>query len=550
MVLKDLTVAPPRRWSDELGGIRWLPRLIDKARAALHGSLGDYYYGQCPMDRGLLLALGLSYPQFTAIVREAGDNDERVLELLEQRAPDGLELARRWSEKLPERHRFFFFLLDVDDGHSDGPVQAFRGLIRFLATLISRYVRYRSPMRGALIGLEAKAERDGVKAQEARGAEEEPYRWLTPQTLDYSWKILLSVFLIILIFGHVINFIETIGEIFLIIVGAIFFAYLIYPVIRWLNRKLPLIVSILIVYAALAAILAVSLMYLIPAISAETGSLVRSWPSIQAKLAAYVNDPTNPVFAHAPPHIREQIARLPQTIVAWLQKNGAAAFGNAIAVLLGTFAFIGACIIVPVLGAYLLNDSEMIKRFFMGFIPQRNREATLSLLAELEEVIGGFIRGQLLVGVTVGILIAIGLTLVGEPYAILIGAVAGLLDFIPYIGPAIAALPAVTIGFISGGVPLAIKAIIVFVLANQAEGHLIAPNIVSRTIKLSPSAVVVAILIGAKLYGIPGMFIAVPVAAIIRVLLLHIIPGSVSRDEAKPVLTKDPRETVEEAAAP
>lgn len=512
--------------------------------------MGDYYYGQCPLDRALLLALGLSYAEFTALVRQAGEDDERVLELLERRVPEGVELARRWSEKLPQKHRFFFFLLDLDDGHNDGPMQAFRGVIRFLASLISRYVRYRWPMRGALLGLEAKAERDGARAQEARGAEEEPYRWLTPRTLDYSWKILLSLFLIVLIFGHVISFIENIGEIFLIIVGAIFFAYLIYPLIRWLNRKLPLIVSILIVYAVIAGIVVVSLMYLIPAISAETGALVRSWPGIQAKLEAYVRNPNNPIFVHTPPNLREQIARFPETIAAWLQKNGAAAFGNAITVLIGTVSFIGACIIVPVLGAYLLNDSEMIKRFFMGFIPHRNREGTLELLAELEQVIGGFIRGQLLVGITVGILIAIGLTLVGEPYAILIGALAGLLDFIPYIGPAIAAVPAVTIAFVSGGVPLAIKAIVVFVLANQAEGHLIAPNIVSRTIKLSPSAVVIAILIGAKLYGVPGMFIAVPVAAIIRVLLLHIIPGSVSRDEAKPVLTKDPRETIEEAAAP
>jgi predicted PurR-regulated permease PerM len=549
VVFKDLTVTAPRRWSDELGGIQWLPRLIDKARAALHGRLGDYYYGQCPLDRGLLLALGISYAEFTNIVREAGENDERVLELLQARNADGVELARRWSQRLPKR-RFFLFLLDLDDGHNGGPLHAFRGVIRFFASLISRYVRYRWPMRGALIGLEAKAERDGARAEAARGAEEEPYRWLTAQNLDFSWKILLSIFLIVLIFGYIIRFIENIGEIFLIIVGAIFFAYLIYPVIRWLNGRLPLLVSILIVYAVLAAIVAVGLTYLIPTISAETASLVKSWPTMQTKLAAYVQDPNNPLFKHAPANIRNEIARLPQTLVTWVQTHGASAFGNAVSVVIGTVAFIGACIIVPVLGAYLLNDSETIKRFFMGFIPQRRRDATLNLLAELEEVIGGFIRGQLLVGVSVGILIAIGLMLVGEPYAILIGAIAGLLDFIPYIGPVIAALPAVTIGFISGGVPLAIKVIVVFVLANQAEGHIIAPNIVSRTIKLSPSAVVVAILIGGKLYGVPGMFIAVPVAAIIRVLLLHVIPGSVSRDEAKPVLTKDPRETAEEAAAP
>ncbi len=140
--------------------------------------------------------------------------------------------------------------------------------------------------------------------------------------------------------------------------------------------------------------------------------------------------------------------------------------------------------------------------------------------------------------------------MIGEPYAILIGAIAAVLDFIPYIGPVIASIPALTIGFVVGGFPLALKVGIVFLLANQAEGHIIAPNIVSRTIQLSPSAVVIAILIGGDLYGIIGMFIAVPVAGIIRVILLHIIPGSVSRDEARPVLTKDPHDAVEEAAAP
>ena len=181
----------------------------------------------------------------------------------------------------------------------------------------------------------------------------------------------------------------------------------------------------------------------------------------------------------------------------------------------------------------------------MGFIPEKRRDATLGLLAELEEVLGGFIRGQLLVGVTVGLIISVGLMLAQVPYAILIGAVAGALDLIPYIGPVIAFVPAFAIGYSSGGIHEAILVTVVFVVANQLEGHVIAPNIVSRTIKLSPSAIVLAVLIGGELYGVPGMFIAVPIAGIIRVLLLHVIPGSVSREEAKPVLTKDPQEVVE-----
>jgi predicted PurR-regulated permease PerM len=472
-----------------------------------------------------------------------------VLEMLEAASPDRLQLARRWSEHLPRR-RFFLFILDLDDGYYGGPLEWFRGVIRVLYGWVVHYIRYRWPAQGALIGLEVEKQQEGIKNEAARGTEEEPYRWLTAQTLDYSWKILLSVLLIIMIFSYVIRFVERIGIIFLIIIGAIFFAYLVYPIVKWLNRKLPLIVAILLVYAVIAGLIVLGLLYLIPAVSSELATLVRDWPAIQGKIVAWVESPNNQLLHHAPKFVRDQIAAAPREIVTWIQKNGAQAAGNALMVVVGTAAFIGACIAIPVLGAYLLYDSETIKRFFMGFIPAARRDSTLTLLGELESVIGGFIRGQLLVGLSVGILIAIGLTLVGEPYAILIGAIAGALDLIPYIGPVIAAIPAFTIAFIGGGLPLAVKVAIVFVLANQAEGHIIAPNIVSRTIQLSPSAVVVAILIGGELYGIIGMFIAVPVAGIIRVLLLHVIPGSVSRDEAKPVLTKDPRDSAEEPAAP
>ena len=547
---KDLRAEPPRRWSEEIDGIAWLPRMIDKARAAMHGTLGDYLYGQSPFDRGLLAALGLTYRDFTTIVRRAGNDDDKVVALLQlQCGKEHIDLARRWSHELHARHRPMLYLIDLDDGYAGGPLQAFRGLVRFGAIVWARYLRYRSPARAAFIGLEVNLQRSAAKADAARGAQEAPYQWLTEARLTFALKLLLTIVLAAIIVGAILQFVQRIGVIAIIIIGAIFFAYLVYPLVRWLNHKLPLIVAILLVYAALAGIVIAGMMYLIPTGTNEVTLLIHQWPAIQAKLVYFLRDPNNKVLAHMPTFIREQLARLPLTVPQWLQKHGLSAFGNAITVLLTTVAFLGGAVAIPVLGAYLLYDSETIKRFFIGFIPPDQRESALDLLSELETVIGGFIRGQLLVGVTVGILIAIGLVIIGEPYAIVIGAAAGLLDFIPYIGPVIAALPAVILAIVSGGVPLMVKVLIVFVVANQAEGHLIAPNIVSRTIALSPSAVVLSILIGGELYGIVGMFVAVPIAGVIRVILLRIIPGSVSREEAKPVLTKDPHDSIEEAAS-
>ena len=118
MESKDLTTQPPRRWSEELGGIKWLPRLIDKTRAAIAGTLGCYLYGQSPVDRALLRALGLRYRDFTKIVSNALTDDD-VFRQVSMASPEGIDRARAWSRTLAQRHRLFMFVLDLDDGYLD-----------------------------------------------------------------------------------------------------------------------------------------------------------------------------------------------------------------------------------------------------------------------------------------------------------------------------------------------------------------------------------------------------------------------------------------------
>ena len=120
MQAKDLFHQAPRRWSDTLDGIRWLPRLIDKARAAAAGSLGDYLYGQSPVDRGLLHALALSHRAFAQIVAAAPD-DAAVLATLKGGSSDDLAAARAWSDAFPRTHRVLSWVFDVDDGYLGGP---------------------------------------------------------------------------------------------------------------------------------------------------------------------------------------------------------------------------------------------------------------------------------------------------------------------------------------------------------------------------------------------------------------------------------------------
>ena len=107
--------SPPRRWSDELDGIRWLPRLIDKAKMDSGGAIGAYLFGHSPIDRALLVRLGVTTAEFAAIVAASPD-DAAVLSALRSRGFDDARV-RRWSARLPAPYQVFIRIIDVDDGY-------------------------------------------------------------------------------------------------------------------------------------------------------------------------------------------------------------------------------------------------------------------------------------------------------------------------------------------------------------------------------------------------------------------------------------------------
>jgi len=372
-----------------------------------------------------------------------------------------------------------------------------------------------------------------------------PYPWFTEQRLTFFLKVLLAVVLSLYLLGFVWEAVSRIKTIFILLIAAVFFAYIIYPLVRWMNRKLPLLVAVLLVYLAILVVVMLTLWIVIPPLTDDIAQLVRAYPTIVHRIGAFVNDPKNVVLQHAPPQVRQELTKVPDQIIGWAQMHGVQAAQHALTIILSTATLLAACVVVPVLAAYLLLESENLKRILLGLIPLPKREATLDMLSEIERVIGGFIRGQLLVGASIGILITIPLLIMHVPYAILIGVIAGLLDLIPYVGPVIAFIPAFLIALLNNGAVTALGVAIVFVAANQLEGHIIAPNIVSKTIELRPLAVLLAILIGAELGGILGMFLAVPAVGILRVLLSHIAPPKASAEEAKAVLTPAPRESLE-----
>lgn len=376
------------------------------------------------------------------------------------------------------------------------------------------------------------------------------WQWFTEERVSYWLKVLLLVVLAAYVAGGILTFLARIESITIIIIVAIFLAYVLYPAVRALNGRLPLIAAVLIVYAGLILVVAALVAFVLPGLSNDITAIAQGYPTAVNSLHAEMHQPTNSLTERMPHWLRETISGVPDQMSAWFVVHRYDAAMGALSVLATTMTALAGLIIVPVLSAYILLDSENLKRYFVALIPQAKRDGTLSILTELEEVIGGFIRGQLLVGASVGMLITIMLLVMHVPYAMLIGVAAAILDIVPYIGAVITFVPAVVLAFLTHGPANALIVAALFIGIFELEGHLIAPSIVSKTVSLSPLSVLLAILIGGELMGIVGMFIAVPIAGMLRVLAFHIVPAKVSLEEAQPALTEAPRESTELGDAP
>ncbi|MBV8374535.1 MAG: AI-2E family transporter [Candidatus Eremiobacteraeota bacterium] len=220
---------------------------------------------------------------------------------------------------------------------------------------------------------------------------------------------------------------------------------------------------------------------------------------------------------------------MPIQMADWIKMRGLQAFGQIFTVLAGTVAIVALFVIVPMTTAYLLLDLDHLKAILASVVPADRWRATTELLADVDGVIGGFIRGQLLVAVTVGILITIAMVLLRVPYPYLWGLLAVVGDLVPYVGAVVAAIPAIVSALLTNGWLNALLVTAAFVLIYEVEGHFLAPNIVGKQVKLSAFAVIVALLIGAELGGIFGMLVAVPIAGVLRVVTARVIEAAKSK---------------------
>lgn len=341
----------------------------------------------------------------------------------------------------------------------------------------------------------------------------------TDKRLARSLKILGVLALSTALLWTALIVLSKIKVVLLILLGAVFFAYLVYPSVRMLQRlRFPRWLAILTVYLVLGVVIGSGVGFGGPVIAREARTFSADIPGIVRQAHDSLINANNNLLAAVPIETRETAANYLNTAVADVQSAAGAYTGKALTILLSVVSVISGLVIIPIIAFYILLEADKVLLGFTHLFPLGMRTQVTLVLQDIDQVLGGFIRGQIIVAAFVAVSVSIALLILHIRYALLIGLFAGILDMIPYIGAIAGAIPAVVIALFSHGLGWALLVIAAFAAIYELEGHFVAPNIVGKRVGLSALLVVVAILVGAEFGGIVGMFVAVPIAAIVRVM--------------------------------
>ncbi|MEE8638876.1 MAG: AI-2E family transporter [bacterium] len=321
----------------------------------------------------------------------------------------------------------------------------------------------------------------------------------------------------------VVWFLSLIWKLLFPFVAAFVIAYLLSPIVRALaDRGVPRGLSaFVLILLALMTIAAVLLM-VVPPIIGQITSLVASLDYLPGQIGAFsekVNAWLSSLEDYEPSPYAKPIV---DNLVLRAQDVFAALFERALAFVTSLSQLathIVNIIITPIFTFYLLRDMPKIKRWVRERVPRRFLDEAVETYHEVDRVLAGFIRGQFIVSTTEATFIGVGLTAIGVEYALLLGVFAGFSNMVPYVGTYIGGIPALVVILLGPDVGRRlVLALILYVVVNLFDGYVLAPRIVGRRVGLHPVVTMIAMLVGAKFFGVVGFLAAVPVTATLKIL--------------------------------
>ena len=300
-------------------------------------------------------------------------------------------------------------------------------------------------------------------------------------------------------------------------------AFLIQPAIHRLTELgLPRILAIGLIFVVILLALAGIVLLVLPLFIGEVGQLQSQAPSLaneaQRRITELQGSPVS-IFG-----FNVNLSSSVETVSSHLRDYLLGQFGNAVSIGLTALTTLLQIFLMFVVAFLLALDAHSVRRVLRRLVPNDYRSDFDQIWRRVRRMLYGYVRGQIIVAGMIGILSGIGCAALGLPDAVALGLIAGITAIIPYLGPFIGALPAVLVGLASGGPFKALLVVGLYFLISNVILNFVYPKVMGDAVRLPPLLVIVALIAGFSWAGILGMFVAVPLAATLRIVFDHIYP--------------------------
>jgi predicted PurR-regulated permease PerM len=347
--------------------------------------------------------------------------------------------------------------------------------------------------------------------------------------------------------------IYELGEILVILFFAILFASAIRPyVVAMQRRGVPQVAAILFIYLLFFVLLFGTLILVIPPLISLTVNFFSD-----ELLVTQVNQLLRRLTFFGRREFQISIPRLeiPDYLLAWAAETAEeTARQQALPVAQNSILILGQIVLAFVMGFYWLTSHADIQRLLLRIAPLEHRPDVELIWNDVEQTLGAYVRGQGILMAIIGIISFLGLWALGVPYALALGAIAGLTEVIPVLGPILGAIPAIMVAF-TVSPPLALIVAIYYLVVQQLEGNVLVPKVMQDNVGLNPLLVILTLTAGATLYGIVGAIVAIPLAGMVQVLVKRLLiqpaieraedeaeeEAQESKSEPKPEIVSNPK---------
>ena len=297
-------------------------------------------------------------------------------------------------------------------------------------------------------------------------------------------------------------------------------AFLIQPgIARLVAVGVPRVVAIALLFVVIIAALAGLVLLVVPLVVNEVGTLQTQAPA----LAAAAQDRISSLQGAEIFGIKIDLKGATESITSHLREYLLGQFGNAVGIGLTALTTVLQLLLTFIVAFLLALDAAAIRRVLRRLVPNDYRTDFDQIWRRIRKMLYAYMRGQLIIAGLIGILSGIACAVLGLPDAIALGLVAGITALIPYLGPFIGAIPAILVGLASGPLTALLVAGVYFLISNVIL-NFVYPKVVGDAVRLPPILVILAFIAGFSWAGILGMFVAVPLAAMLRILFDHIYP--------------------------